>query len=97
MYVQTKSSVTVNKKVIRYYYLNVITTLGNHSFRTEEKFLLKFNSTLDIGILYKIIILHYKCSYKLWILATNVVCTYKICYTTADFGQDNYMLCNVLI
>ena len=49
MYVQTKSSVTVNKKVIRYYYLNVITTLGNHSFRTEEKFLLKFNSTLDIG------------------------------------------------
>ena len=50
MYVQTKSSVTVNKKVIRYYYLNVITTLGNHSFRTEEKFLLKFNSTLVYSV-----------------------------------------------
>ena len=41
---------TVNKKVIRYYYLNVITTLGNHSFRTEEKFLLKFNSTLVYSV-----------------------------------------------
>ena len=95
MYVQTKSSVTVNKKVIRYYYLNVITTLGNHSFRTEEKFLLKFNSTLVYSVQ------NNNTALQMFIQIMNTSC--YICsilhtrYTTADFGQDNYILCYVLI